>query len=250
MGKLDGKIALITGGTEGIGFATAQEFLAEGAYVLITGRRKAVLDSAVKQLDNENVTGIQADSSKLTDLDTVVKIVEEIKGKLNILFVNAGIYFLTSIGTITEKCYDDHFNINVKGVLFTVQKCLPLIVDGGSIILNGSSMSITGIPASSVYSATKAAIRSFARCWSVDLKDRKIRVNTVSPGPIDTPMLRNIGNTKDFAEKIAQFIEQTSPAGRIDQPSEVAKLAVFLASNDSSYVTGIELYVDGGMSQV
>jgi len=250
MGKLDGKIALITGGSDGIGLASAQEFVAEGAYVFITGRRKEALDAAVKQIGNKNVTAIQADSSKSDDIDNVIKVIQEKKGKLHILFANAGIFGLAPIGSITEKFYDDLFNINVKGVLFTVQKALPIFVDGGSIIINGSNASIIGSPTASVYSATKAAIRSFARCWTVDLKDRKIRVNTLSPGPTDTPMARNMSDTKESSEELLNLLTASSPMGRLGHPSEIAKVALFLASDDSSYITGIELFADGGLSQI
>ncbi|CAF3025694.1 unnamed protein product [Rotaria sp. Silwood2] len=250
MGKLDGKIALITGGSDGIGLATAQQFVAEGAYVFITGRRKEALDAAVKQIGDKHVTAIQADSAKLDDIDNIIEIIQKQKGKLHILVANAAIFALEPLGSITEKSFDDQFNINVRGVLFTVQKALPIFVDGGSIILTGSNMSIKGYPASSVYSATKAAIRSFARCWTVDLKDRKIRVNCLSPGPTDTPMLRSIGDTKESSEKILDSMAESSLMGRLGHPSEIAKTAVFLASDDSSYITGIELFADGGLSQI
>ncbi|CAF2694779.1 unnamed protein product [Rotaria sp. Silwood2] len=250
MGKLDGKIALITGGSDGIGLATAQQFVAEGAYVFITGRRKEALDAAVKQIGDKHVTAIQADSAKLDDIDNIIEIIQKQKGELHILVANAAIFALEPLGSITEKSFDDQFNINVRGVLFTVQKALPIFVDGGSIILTGSNMSIKGYPASSVYSATKAAIRSFARCWTVDLKDRKIRVNCLSPGPTDTPMLRSIGDTKESSEKILDSMAESSLMGRLGHPSEIAKTAVFLASDDSSYITGIELFADGGLSQI
>jgi NAD(P)-dependent dehydrogenase (short-subunit alcohol dehydrogenase family) len=250
MGKLDGKVALITGGSEGIGLATAQEFVAEGAYVFITGRRKEALDAAIKQIGNKNVTAIQGDSSKLDDIDNVINVIKKEKGKLNILFANAGVFGLQPLESITEKSFDDQFNTNVKGVLFTVQKALPIFVDGGSIIINGSNASIKGGPKSSIYFATKAAVRSFARCWTVDLKDRKIRVNCLSPGPTDTPMARNIGDTKESSEQFLNSLIATSPMGRIGEPSEIAKAALFLASDDSSYITGIELFVDGGLSQI
>ncbi|UJR24528.1 hypothetical protein I4U23_005903 [Adineta vaga] len=250
MGKLDGQIALITGGSDGIGLAIAQEFVAEGAYVFITGRRQEVLDAAVKKIGHEHVTSIQADVVKLDDLDHVMKVIEKQKGKIQIVVANAAIFSLAPIESITEKSFDDQFNINVKGVLFTVQKALPILDDGSSIILIGSNMSIKGIAASSVYSATKAAVRSFARCWCVDLKDRRIRVNTLSPGPTLTPMLQSIGSTKEESEKILDSMATNSLMGRIGQPVEIAKAALFLASNDSSYITGIELFVDGGYAQI
>jgi len=181
MGKLDGKVTLITGASEGIGFATAQRFLAEGAeHVFITGRRKEVLDEAVKKLGGKNVTGVQGDTASLTDLDKLYAVIKKEKGRLDVLFANAGIAFSTPLESVTEKQFDDLFNVNVKGVLFTVQKALPLLVDGASIILSGSGASIKAATARSVYGATKAAIRSFARCWTVDLKERNIRVNTLT----------------------------------------------------------------------
>jgi NAD(P)-dependent dehydrogenase (short-subunit alcohol dehydrogenase family) len=250
MGKLDGKIALITGGSDGIGLATAQEFVAEGAYVFITGRRKEALDAAVKQIGNKHVTAIQADASKLDDTDNVIKVIQKEKGKLHILFSNAGKFGLAPIQSVSENFYDDIFDINVKGVLFTVQKALPIFVDGGSIIINGSAGSIKGSPGGSVYNATKAAVRSFARCWTVDLKERKIRVNTLSPGPTDTPMAHSVGGSKEVADQFIKTLTSLSPSGRIGDPSEIAKAVLFLASDDSSYITGIELFVDGGLAQI
>jgi NAD(P)-dependent dehydrogenase (short-subunit alcohol dehydrogenase family) len=251
MGKLDGKIALITGGSEGIGLATAQRFVAEGAYVFITGRRQEVLDAAVKQIGNKNVTAIQADSSKLDQLDNVYKIIEKQKGKLDILFANAGVASSMPLESITENHYNEIFDINVKGVLFTVQKALRILNDGSSIILNGSIVGSKGYAATSIYSASKAAVRSFARCWSVDLKDRKIRVNVISPGPIETPLAKNItGGTDEKWEAGLKRFSQAAVLGRIGQVDEIAKPAVFLASDDSSYITGIELFVDGGTGQI
>ncbi|CAF0803610.1 unnamed protein product [Adineta steineri] len=249
MGKLDGKIALITGGSDGIGLATAQQFVNEGAYVFITGRRQEALDSAAKKV-GKNIFAIQGDSSKLDDLDKVYKIIQEQKGKLDILFANAGIASSMSLESITEDFYDNIFNINVKGVLFTVQKALPLLNEGASIILNASVVSIKGGPASSVYFATKAAVRSFARCFCVDLKERKIRVNAVSPGPIDTDLIHNLGNTKEVSKSITDRLTSSTVLGRLGHPIEIAKAVVFLASDDSSYVTGIELFVDGGLGQI
>ncbi|CAF0941652.1 unnamed protein product [Adineta steineri] len=249
MGKLDGKIALITGGSDGIGLETAQQFINEGAYVFITGRRQEVLDSAVKKI-GKNISAIQGDSSKLDDLDKIYKVIKEQKGKLDILFANAGVASSMPLESITEEFYDNMFNINVKGVLFTVQKALPLLNDGASIILNASVVSIKGAPASSVYFATKAAVRSFARCFCVDLKERKIRVNAISPGPIDTHMIHNLGNTKEASKAIADSLTSSTVLGRLGQPIEIAKAVVFLASDDSSYVTGIELFVDGGAGQI
>jgi len=249
MGKLDGKIALITGGSEGIGLSTAQLFVDEGAYVFITGRRQEALDLAVQKI-GKNIRAIQGDASKLDDLDNVYQIIKQEKGKLDILFANAGISGSMPLELITEKFYDDIFNVNVKGVLFTVQKSLPILNDGASIILNASRLSIKGRAAASVYSASKAAVRSFARCWCVDLKDRKIRVNAISPGPTDTPLLNNMGKTKEDSKEILEKFAKLTVMDRLAQPIEVAKAALFLASDDSSYITGIELFIDGGASQI
>ena len=251
MGKLDGKVALITGGSEGIGFSTAQHFIAEGAeHVFITGRRQAALDEAVKKIGASNLTAVQGDTSNMADLDKLMGIIRQTKGRLDVIFANAATCKFAELGSITEQYFDDMINVNVKGVLFTVQKALPLIVDGGSIILTGSNSSNKGDPALSVYCATKAAIRSFARCWTVDLKARKIRVNTLSPGAIDTPLLHSLGGTKEESEANLAMWKAAIPMERIGKPEEIAKAAVFLASDDSSYVTGIELFVDGGLSQI
>jgi len=252
MGKLDGKIALVTGGSTGIGFATAQQFIAEGAaHVFITGRRQEALDEAVKKLGGKNVTAVQGDTSNLADIDKLYDVIKKQKGHLDILFANAGVAEFAPLGSITEKHFDDTFNINVKGVLFTIQKALPIFKDGGSIILNASIVSVKGIPAFSVYSATKAAIRSFARTWTVDLKERKIRVNALSPGAIDTPGLRNsLGTNEEESKLFLDTLAASAPMNRIGTPDEIAKAAVFLASDDSSYITGIELFVDGGTAQI
>jgi NAD(P)-dependent dehydrogenase (short-subunit alcohol dehydrogenase family) len=250
MGKLAGKIAVITGGNSGIGLATAQRFVAEGAYVFITGRRQAELDAAVKLIGN-HVTGVQGDVANLADLDRLYATVQQQKGHLDIVFANAGGGEFAPLGAITEEHFDKTFGVNVKGTLFTVQKALPLMPDGASIVLNGSMTSIKGTPAFGVYAATKAALRSFARTWSVDLKERKIRVNVVSPGTVITPGYTNALGLSD--EQIAQIKAQTTtaaPLGRAGTPDEIAKAVVFLASDDSSYVTGIELFVDGGMAQI
>ena len=241
--KLAGKIAVITGGNSGIGLATARRFAAEGAHVFITGRRQSELDAAAKQI-GPNVTAVQGDVSKLADLDRLYAEVKRQKGRVDVLFANAGILENIPLGSITEEHFDKHFNINVKGLLFTVQKALPLIPDGGSIILTSSVASQKGFGASSVYSATKAAIRSFARCWTTDLKSRKIRVNALSPGPIKTPMGDQI------PEEMAESITNLVPMGRFGTADEIATAAVFLASDDSSYITGAELFVDGGAGQV
>jgi NAD(P)-dependent dehydrogenase (short-subunit alcohol dehydrogenase family) len=249
MGKLDGKIALITGGNSGIGLATAKQFVNEGAFVFITGRRDAELAAAVKQI-GKNVTGVQGDVSNLDDLDRLFAQIKREKGKLDIVFANAGVAKYAPFGTITEEFYDWTFDINVKGLLFTVQKALPLLPDGASIILNASIVASKGLPANSVYSATKAAIRSFARTWTTDLKARHIRVNAVSPGAIDTPGLSQLLGSSETGQQRLQMISTGVPLGRLGTPDEIAKAVVFLASDDSSYVTGTELFVDGGFAQV
>ncbi|HEU0173480.1 MAG TPA: glucose 1-dehydrogenase [Blastocatellia bacterium] len=247
--KLAGKVAVITGGASGIGLATAQLFVDEGAYVFITGRRQSELDAAVKRIGND-VAGVQGDVSNLADLDRLYDTVKRQKGRIDILFANAGIYEIVPLGAITEEHFDKTFNINVKGLLFTVQKALPLLQDGGSIILNASIAASKALESQSVYCATKAAVRSFARCWTVDLKDRKIRVNAVSPGPIETPGLKNYLASTRASEDLKTRLVSSVPMGRTGSPDEIAKAVLFLASDDSSYVTGIELFVDGGMAQV
>jgi NAD(P)-dependent dehydrogenase (short-subunit alcohol dehydrogenase family) len=247
--KHEGKVAVITGGNSGIGLATAQRLVSEGAYVFITGRRQTELDAAVK-LIGKNVTAVQGDVANLIDLDRLYATVKQQKGRVDILFANAGGGEFAPLGSITEAHYDKTFNANVKGLLFTVQKALPLFTNGGSIILNASIVSIKGTPALSVYSATKAAVRSFARTWTLDLKDRRIRVNAVSPGPIDTPGVDGLAKT---AEELAQFkaaMISAVPMGRMGTSDEIAKAVSFLASDDASFITGIELFVDGGMAQV
>jgi len=243
MGKLQGKVAVITGGSSGIGLAAAKLFVAEGAYVFITGRRQKELDEAVRAI-GDNVTGIQGDVAKLADLDRLYENVNATGRRIDIVFANAGIAEFAALGNITEEHFDKLFNTNVKGVLFTVQKALPLLNDGGSIILTGSVASAKGTPAFWVYGATKAAIRNFVRGWTVELKDRRIRSNVLSPGPIDTPV---IGQQPPDA--IARILS-TIPMGRMGEADEVAKAALFLASDDSSFVTGIELFVDGGRAQI
>jgi NAD(P)-dependent dehydrogenase (short-subunit alcohol dehydrogenase family) len=247
-GKLEGKVAVITGGNSGIGLATAKRFVAEGAYVFISGRRQAELDAAVKQI-GANVSGIKGDVANLADLDRLYAEVKTRKGRIDILFANAGTAELVPLGKITEEHFDKIFNTNVKGVLFTVQKALPLIPDGASIILNASIVASTGNPAFSVYSATKAAVRSFARTWILDLKERRIRVNAISPGPIGTPGLDGLGQTEGVGDLKASLVAGV-PLGRLGTPDEIARAAVFLASDDSSYVTGTELFVDGGSAQI
>jgi NAD(P)-dependent dehydrogenase (short-subunit alcohol dehydrogenase family) len=249
MGKLDGKIALVTGGNSGIGLATAKQFVNEGAYVFITGRRDPELVAAVKEI-GRNVTGVQGDVSNLGDLDRLFEQIKREKGKLDIVFANAGIAKIAPFGKITEEHYDSIFDTNVKGLLFTVQKALPLMPDGASIILNASVVASKGGSANSVYSATKAAVRSFARTWTTDLKDRRIRVNAVSPGPIDTPGLNDLVASRGAGEEGLKMLSNNVPLGRLGTPDEIAKAVVFLASNDSSYITGTELFVDGGFAQV
>lgn len=249
MGKHDGKVAVITGGNSGIGLATAQRLANEGAYLFITGRRKAELDAAVK-LIGKNVTAVQGDVSNLADLDRLYATVKQEKGRIDILFANAGGGEFAPLGSITEAHYDKTFNTNVKGVLFTVQKALPLLVDGASIVLNASIVSSKGMAAFSVYSATKAALRSFARTWTVDLKDRKIRVNAVSPGPIETPGVDGLAKTSEELAQIKANLASAVPMGRMGTSDEIAKAVSFLASDDASFITGIELFVDGGMAQI
>jgi NAD(P)-dependent dehydrogenase (short-subunit alcohol dehydrogenase family) len=249
MERLKDKVAVITGGNSGMGLATAQRFVAEGAYVFITGRRQSELDAAVKQI-GRNVTGVRGDVSNLADLDRLYAKVKEQKGRIDILFANAGVGEFAPLGTITEAHFDKIFSVNVKGLLFTVQKALPLFQDGSSIILNASVGASKGVGATSVYSASKAAIRSFARTWTVDLKHRKIRVNTISPGPIDTPIFDSIAQTEKEINQIKANLVATVPIGRMGSPDEIAKAVSFLASDDSSYITGIELCVDGGMAQI
>jgi NAD(P)-dependent dehydrogenase (short-subunit alcohol dehydrogenase family) len=247
--KLEGKIAVITGGNSGIGLATAKRFVSEGAYVFITGRRQKELDIALSEI-GKNVVGIQGDVSNLEDLHRLYNTVKDQKGHLDILFANAGIAQFAPLGEISEEHFDNIFRINVKGVLFTVQKALPLFHDRGSIVLNASIGSSKGVEESSVYSATKAAVRSFARTWTVDLKHRKIRVNAISPGPIDTPIFSNLLQNEEQSEQFKKNIVKTVPMGRMGSPDEVAKAVSFLASDDSSYITGIELFVDGGLAQI
>jgi NAD(P)-dependent dehydrogenase (short-subunit alcohol dehydrogenase family) len=249
MGKLEGKIALVTGGNSGIGLATAKRFVVEGAYVFITGRREAELARAVREIGN-NVTAVQGDVSNLGDLDRLFAQIEREKERLDIVFANAGFARYAALGSITEELYDSTFDINVKGVLFTVQKALPLMPDGASIILNASIVASKGFASNSVYSATKAAVRSFARTWTTDLKDRCIRVNAISPGSIDTPGLSDLLASSEVGEQRKKVLSNTVPLGRFGTPDEIAKAVVFLASDDASYITGIELFVDGGIAQV
>jgi NAD(P)-dependent dehydrogenase (short-subunit alcohol dehydrogenase family) len=250
MNRLQNKIAIITGGSKGMGLATAEQFVAEGAYVYITGRRRQELDAAVTKI-GKNVTAIQGDASDLAHLDRLYKQIAEEKGRVDIVFANAGIgNQMAALGSITEEQIDQTFNLNVRGLIFTVQKALPLMHEGSSIILNASSASIKGIGSLSVYAASKAAVRSLARSWTTDLKDRKIRVNTLSPGYTETSIFETLEWTKKQFETVKAGITTTIPLGRWAQPEEIARAAVFLASDESSYVAGIELFVDGGAVQV
>jgi len=247
--KLSGKIALVTGGTSGIGLATAKRFASEGAYVFITGRRQSELDAAATELGG-NATAVRGDVADLADLDRLFDTIKREKGRLDVLFANAGGGGMAPLGQITEEHFDKTFNTNVRGLLFTVQKALPLMPPGSSIILNASIASIKGTPALSVYSATKAAVRSFARSWTLDLKESKIRVNAVSPGTVPTPAYYLMGLTNEQVQAFVDSQVTTIPLGRVGTTDEIAKAIVFLASDDSSFVNGIELFVDGGMAQV
>jgi hypothetical protein len=248
--RLAGKIAVVTGGTTGIGFASAKRFAAEGARVFITGRRQAELDKAVAAIGG-NATGIKSDSTKMADLNRLYSQVKADAGRIDILFANAGGGSNLPLGSITEEQYDDTFGRNVKGVLFTVQKALPLLVDGASVILTGSTASIVAMPAFSVYGASKAALRSFARHWTLDLKERRIRVNVLSPGPTVTPGLLDLaGDDRAAQQGMLDRMASELPLGRVADPDEIASAALFLASDDSSFVTGAELFADGGQAQV
>jgi NAD(P)-dependent dehydrogenase (short-subunit alcohol dehydrogenase family) len=248
--KLAGKIALVTGGTSGLGLATAKRFVAEGATVVVTGRRAAELDAAVADLGG-SATGVRGDVSVLADLDRLYETIRATHGRLDVLFANAGGGAFVPLGEVTEEHFDKYFGINVKGTLFTVQKALPLMAAGGAIVLNGSIVSVQGVPGFTVYAATKAALRSFARTWAADLRGRNIRVNVVSPGTVVTPGYKNELGLTD--EQITAFVARAAavtPLGRAGTPDEIAKAVVFLASDDSSYVTGAELFVDGGAAQI
>ena len=248
--KLARKIALITGGSSGLGLATAQRFIAEGAHVFITGRRQPELEAAVKQLGS-NATGIRSDVSEIADLDRLFATIKEQKGRLDILFANAGGGAFVPLDQVTEEHFDKYFGINVKGTLFTVQRAVRLMPQGGVIVINGSMASIKGVPGFGVYAATKAALRSFARTWAMDLKGRNIRVNVVSPGTIVTPAYKNeLGMNDAQIEEFAAQAAATTPLGRTGTPDEIAKAVLFLASDESSYVNGIELFVDGGTAQI
>jgi NAD(P)-dependent dehydrogenase (short-subunit alcohol dehydrogenase family) len=247
--RLAGKIAVITGGNSGIGLATAKRFVEEGAQVVITGRREKELAEAAAFIER-NVTTVAGDVSNLEDLDRVYAVVKEKYGRIDVLFANAGGGTVAPLATATETHFDKIFDINVKGVFFTVQKALPLFKDGGSIILTSSNANVLGVPAFTAYAASKAAVRSFARGWTMELKDRNIRVNSISPGPIETPALEKAGLTIEQAEQAASQFASQVPLGRRGKPAEVASVVAFLASDESSYITGVDLAVDGGMAQV
>jgi NAD(P)-dependent dehydrogenase (short-subunit alcohol dehydrogenase family) len=247
MGKLDGKVAVVTGGNSGIGLAAARRLVADGAYVFITGRRQRELDVAVEQV-GRNVTGVQGDVSNVGDLDRLFSTVKQLKGRIDVLFANAGVAEAAPLGEITEEQYERVFGINVKGTIFTVQRALPLLSDGASVILTSSIVGSKGFAGRSVYSATKAALRSFARTWTTDLKARRIRVNVISPGAIDTPGLQ--GLSQRDSEGLSELYRDRVPLGRVGRPEDIASAVSFLASDDSSYVAGTELFVDGGLAQV
>jgi NAD(P)-dependent dehydrogenase (short-subunit alcohol dehydrogenase family) len=249
MKKLTGKIALVTGGNSGMGLATARLFAEEGAKVIITGRRQTDLDAAVKSI-GPSAIGVQGDVSKLADLDRLFGVIREKFDRLDVLFANAGHGSVVPFGQVTEEQFDREFATNVKGLFFTVQKALPLLRDGSSIILNASIAASKGLEAMSVYSATKAAVRSFARTWTTDLKARKIRINSLSPGPIETPIFDKMGLSREQSDGFKQQLPGMVPLGRMGSSDEIAKTAMFLASDDSSYITGIDLVVDGGLAQV
>lgn len=247
--KLVGKIAVITGGSSGIGLATAKRFVEEGAHVVITGRREKELKEAATFI-GRNVTTVAGDISRMEDLDRLFTVVKEKHGHIDVLFANAGWGEVAPFESASETHFDHTFDLNVKGTFFTTQKSLPLFKDGGSIILNSSVSNVMGLPTFTVYAASKAAVRSFARGWTMELKDRKIRVNTVSPGPIDTPALEKAGLTPEQVKQVAAQWASEIPLGRRGEPEEIAAAVVFLASDESSYITGVDLAVDGGMAQV
>jgi len=247
--RFENKVVVVTGGTSGIGLATAKAFVAEGASVFITGRRQEALDAAVREI-GKSVTGVRGDMSQLADIDRLYDAVQQKHAQIDILFANAGGGEMALLGTISEEHYEKTFATNVKGVLFTVQKALPLLKDGASVILTSSTTSISGTPAFSVYSATKAAIRNFARNWILDLKDRHIRVNAVSPGVTETAGLNDLFGGGAQAESTKDYLAGLIPAGRVGQPEEIAKAVLFLASDDASFVNGVELFVDGGQAQI
>lgn len=249
MDRFKDKVVVVTGGTSGIGLATARAFAAEGASVFITGRRQSKLDDAVEAIGGR-VTGVQGDMAALADIDRLYDAVQQQHGHIDVLFANAGGGELAPLGAITEEHYQRTFDTNVKGVLFTVQKALPLLKDGASIVLTASTTSVSGTPAFSVYSATKAAVRNFARNWILDLKDRRIRVNAISPGVTETAGLDHLFGGGDAATGTKDYLASLIPSGRIGQPDEIAKAVLFLASDDASFINGVELFVDGGQVQI
>jgi NAD(P)-dependent dehydrogenase (short-subunit alcohol dehydrogenase family) len=247
--RLAGKIAVITGGSTGMGLATAKRFVLEGAdHIFITGRRKDALNAAAAEI-GEKVTGVPGDVASLSDLDRLYESVDGYGRKIDVVFANAGISQIAPFGTVDEKFYDLHFDANVKGLFFTVQKALPLLKDGASIILNASIATIKGFPGISVYSATKAAVRSFARTWTNELRERRIRVNAISPGHIDTPIFESWQQGEALTQ-MKEELAKNVPLGRLGDPDEIAKAVAFLASDEASYVSGIELFVDGGVAQI
>jgi len=247
--KFAGKVGVITGASSGMGLATAKRFLEQGMdHVFITGRRKDALDAAVDEI-GMNVTAVQGDVSRLSDLDRLYDAVKKKGRKIDVIFANAGIAQLAPLGSVDEEFFDRHFDANVKGLFFTVQKGLPLMNDGGAIVLTASIAAIKGFPSISVYSATKAAVRSFARTWTNELRDRRIRVNAISPGHIDTPIFEG-WQKGDALLKMKEDLAKTVPLGRMGDPDETAKAVSFLASDDASYISGIELFVDGGVAQI
>jgi NAD(P)-dependent dehydrogenase (short-subunit alcohol dehydrogenase family) len=249
MGQLDGKTAIVTGGTSGIGLATAERFAAEGAHVYVTGRRQDALDAAVARIGH-NATGVRGDVANLADLDRLYETIRSRGRGLDVLFANASVVELVPLEQVTEEHFDTLFGINVRGTLFTVQKALPLLNDGASVILNGSTNVDVGAEALGVYAATKAATRSFSRTWANELKGRGIRVNTITPGPTDTPGLSGLAADPEQAAGLRQHLAAQVPLGRLGRPEEIAAAVTFLASEQSSFITGSSLYVDGGLNQI